>query len=66
MKPACLAVTDTSGRPEMRQAMQAAINHCLEYGRQLAAENPHYGSEIIEQTNVSIGNAQLMTNAWLP
>lgn len=41
-------------------------NHCLEYGRQLAAENPRYGSEIIEQTNVSIGNAQLMTNAWLP
>lgn len=66
VKPACLAVTDTSGRPEMRQAMEGAINHCLEYGRQLAAENPRYGSEIIEQTNVSIGNAQLMTNAWLP
>ena len=66
MKPACLAVTDTSGRSEMRQAMQAAKTIVFEYGRQLAAENPRYGSEIIEQTNVSIGNAQLMTNAWLP
>lgn len=66
VKPACLAVTDTSGRPEMQQAMEAAINHCLEYGRRLAAENPDYRSEIIEQTNVSVGNAQHMINAWLP
>lgn len=72
VKPVCLSVRDTvsaendSLRNLSRQAMDHSINHCLEYGRKLAARHPDHSSEIIEHTNVAIGQAQTMVNAWLP